>query len=206
MIASVKNILFDLGGVLIDIDYEKTIRSFRAIGFPHFEQMFSQLTADELFRKLETGKIPPKDFYKVMITIARTGVTEDEIRDAWNSMLLEFRKESILFLKPLAATYDLYLLSNTNQVHYEAFTQMLLTQTGYSSLEPFFKKAYFSHQIGRRKPDADAYDFVISDAGILPEETLFIDDTVKNIEAAAALGFQVHLLKPEERVEKLLQL
>jgi putative hydrolase of the HAD superfamily len=204
MNASVKNILFDLGGVLIDIDYEKTIRSFRTIGFPHFEQMFSQLTADELFQKLETGKILPKDFYKVMLSIARTGVTEDEIRDAWNSMLLEFRKESVLFLKLLSAQYDLYLLSNTNQIHYDAFTEMLLTETGYNSLEPLFKKAYFSHRIGRRKPNADSYEFVINDAGILPEETLFIDDTLMNIEAARKLGFHTHLLKPEERIEKIL--
>lgn len=199
-----KNILFDLGGVLIDIDYDKTIRNFRTLGFPHFEQMFSQLTADQLFRKLETGNISPDDFYTVMLSIAGTGVTRDEIEEAWNSMLIRFRKKSIDHLKVLAGQYDLYLLSNTNEIHYKAFTSMLLEETGYPGLEPFFKKSYFSHRIGLRKPDADAYAFVIQDANIVAEETLFIDDTIKNIEAARLMGFQTKLLNPEERIEKML--
>ena len=204
MATTTKNILFDLGGVLIDIDYEKTIRSFQAIGFPNFEHMFSQLTADELFRKLETGAVAPDDFYKVMVSVAKSNVSRSEITDAWNSMLIAFRKESIVALNTLKDKYDLYLLSNTNAIHYDAFTQMLTDETGYNALEPFFKKAYFSHRIGQRKPDAGSYEFVINDAGILAEETLFIDDTAMNIETARNLGFQTHLLKPNERIEILL--
>lgn len=200
---SFKNILFDFGGVLIDIDYQKTIRAFQELGFPRFEEMYSQLTADQIFSRLETGHISPEEFYDLLIPLSEKKITSDQIKEAWNTILVGYRKESLDFLIGLKQRYDLFLLSNTNSIHYEAFSAMLVADTGFNSLESFFKRAYFSHQIGLRKPHEEVYQYVIRDAGIRPEETLFIDDTVTNIEAASDLGFRVHLMKQDERIEEI---
>lgn len=201
--AFLKNIIFDLGGVLLSIDYNKTENAFIALGYPEFKKMYSQFTADELFVKLETGKISNADFLKILTAAHAGEVSPQQVTDAWNSMLLEWRQESLAFLKPLAKQYNLYLLSNTNAIHEEAFNTSLKIQTGLASIDGFFTKAYYSHKINLRKPDREVFEFVIEDAGIAPAETLFIDDSQNNIDAAAALGFKTRLLAAGEKIEEL---
>ncbi len=201
--AALKNIIFDLGGVLIDLDYKKTEDAFISLGYENFHTMYSQYTADELFRKLETGKISNEDFYKVAINAHAGSVTEEAIQAAWNAMLLSWRNESLLFLEKISTQYRIFLLSNTNAIHFEAFHRSLKEETGRESIEPLFTKAYWSHKIGLRKPDAEVFEFVAKDAGIRPEETLLIDDSENNIKKAAELGFKTHLLIAGELVEEL---
>lgn len=198
-----ENILFDLGGVLINLDFDRTTNAFRELGFQDFENMFSQFKADQLFEKLEKGQISSEDFYTVLQKVSRPGISNKLIEIAWNSMLLDFREESLAFLKELNKISNLYLLSNTNAIHFHAFNQILKDQIGESSLEPYFKKTYYSHLIGLRKPNNDIFEFVLKDAGISVEETLFIDDTRPNIETAHKMGFKTHLLLPGERIEDL---
>lgn len=198
-----QNIIFDLGGVLINLDFSKTTNAFHELGFPHFEEMFSQHKADQLFRKLEKGEISNSDFYEVMLKVGNDSITEVQIRHAWNSLLLDFRAESIGFLTQLKKEYKIYLLSNTNSIHLDAFNEILEKQMGLPSLDGLFTKAYYSHQIGLRKPDAEIFEFVLKDAGITATETLFIDDTSENTTAAAAAGIRSHLLLPGERIEQL---
>ncbi len=197
------NIIFDLGGVLINLDFDKTTNAFRELGFPHFENMFSQFKADQLFEKLEKGQLTREDFFTVLRKVGKEGISNLQIEIAWNSMLLDFREESLGFLSELSKTSNLFLLSNTNAIHFDAFNKILKEQTGKSSLDPFFQKTYYSHLISLRKPNNDIFDFVLKDAGINAEETLFIDDTSTNIEAAGKIGFLTHLLLPGERIEKL---
>ena len=201
--AELKNIIFDLGGVLINLDYKKTEDAFIRLGYENFHAMYSQYTADELFRKLETGKISDEDFYTITVKAHAGSVTEEAIRTAWNAMLLSWRKESLLFLEKISSQYRIFLLSNTNAIHFEAFHRSLKEETGRESIDPLFIKAYWSHRIGLRKPDADVFEFVAKDAGIRPEETLLIDDSEHNIKKAAELGFKTHLLTADERVEAL---
>ncbi len=200
---NIKNIIFDLGGVLINIDYDRTTNAFRDLGFPHFEKMYSQFIADQLFEKLEKGKITEEAFYKVMLAVGNRGITATDLKTAWNSMLLDFRKESLAFLKTLKNNHSLFLLSNTNSIHLEAVNVILKTQTGLDSLESLFTKSYYSHLIGFRKPNTDVFDFVLKDADLDPGETFFIDDSANNIETAKKLGFRTHLLLPGEKVEDL---
>ncbi|MEO6537644.1 MAG: HAD family phosphatase [Ferruginibacter sp.] len=200
--ANTKNIIFDLGGVLLNIDYQKTFDAFRQLGFTHFEHMYSQYTADALFKKLETGKISKEDFYKTLIN-QLPGISEQDITEAWNAMLLDFRLPSLNFLQTLSANHQLFLLSNTNAIHFPAFRQIFFQETGMVSIDDFFTKAYYSHLIKLRKPEKAVFEFVLQDAGILAAETLFIDDSYNNIEAAMSLGFSTHLLVAGETIETL---
>ncbi len=202
--AQLKNIIFDLGGVLLNIDYNKTEQAFKELGFDNFEEMYSQFTADELFANLETGKISNDDFYDKLTKEAKRNVTKEEIAGAWNKMLLTWRKESLAFIAKLNSKYKIYLLSNTNAIHLEAFNEILRKETGESEgIDKLFAKAYYSHKVNFRKPNDDIFNFVAKDADLKPEETLFIDDSRNNIEAAKKLGFKTHLLLADEKIEEL---
>ena len=198
-----KNIIFDLGGVLINLDFSKTTSAFLDLGFPHFEKMYSQFKVDQLFERLEKGLISDKDFYMVMLSVGHDALKAGHIRDAWNGLLLDFREESLKFLIKLKKDYNLFLLSNTNSIHLEAVNRILKQQTGYASLDFFFINCYYSHLMGLRKPAGEIYDFVLKDAGLKAAETLFIDDTPANIDAAQKKGFKTHLLLPGQKIEDL---
>jgi HAD superfamily hydrolase (TIGR01509 family) len=198
-----KNILFDMGNVLFSIDYKKTEDAFVELGYGNFSQMYSQFTADALFEKLETGKISTEDFYTKLIASHPEKITEQQITNAWNGMLLHWRMESLEFLKILAKKYKLYLLSNTNDIKLAAVNNMLKMETGKESIDDLFTTAYYSHKINLRKPNADIFEFIAKDAVINPQETLFIDDLKNNIATAAQLGFKTHLLLEGETIEGL---
>ncbi|MCH5599736.1 HAD family hydrolase [Niabella ginsengisoli] len=199
----IKNILFDFGGVFYNLDFKKTFEAFEKMGFSDFENMFSQYNADSLFQDLETGKITPAAFYTRIKEIAPKDVTDEQIRDAWNALLLGFRESSLDYLLELKKEYNLYLLSNTNQIHYEYFANQLSEQTKHKLLESFFIKAYYSQNVGLRKPDIEVFEFILKDAGIKPEETLFVDDSYTNFPNAEKLGMKIHLLKPDELIENI---
>ncbi|MFN0081797.1 MAG: HAD family hydrolase [Ferruginibacter sp.] len=198
-----KNILFDMGNVLFSIDYRKTQDAFEALGYNNFSEMYSQFTADALFEKLETGRISTEDFYTKLIASHPEKITEQQITNAWNGMLLHWRMESLDFLKILAKKYNLYLLSNTNDIHLAAVNSLLKMETGKDSIDDLFTKAYYSHKINLRKPNADIFEFIAKDADIDSQETLFIDDLENNIATAAQLGFKTHLLLEGETIEGL---
>lgn len=198
-----KNIIFDLGGVLLDIDYYKTEKAFQQLGFGHFKNMYSQYKANAVFEKLETGHISNQVFYDEMIKEANATINQQQIAQAWNAMLLNFRISSLDFLKELAKHYQLYLLSNTNAIHLQAFHKIFISQTGQASLDDYFTHAYYSHIVGLRKPDTDIFEFVLKDAGLYAAESIFIDDSFNNIDTAKKLGFKTHLLLPGEKIEDL---
>jgi glucose-1-phosphatase len=201
--AELKNIIFDLGAVLINIDYKKTESAFIKLGYENFEAMYSQLHSNEIFEKLETGKISNEDFYNELVALNPKNITPLQIKNAWNEILLDWRKESLRFLETLSTQYKLFLLSNTNAIHQEAFNISLLAETGRDTIDNLFTKAYYSHEIHLRKPNADIFEFVAKDASINIIETLFIDDSSNNIDTAKNLGFKTHLLLKGELIEKL---
>ena len=136
-----KNIIFDLGGVLLDIDFQKTIDAFKKLGIENFEEMFSQINADELFEKLETGNITEADFYSAIKSRTKTNISNAEIDGAWNALILKFRTESLQYLETLSKSYKLFLLSNTNIIHLQYFKQLFTEQTGKPMLDAYFNKA-----------------------------------------------------------------
>lgn len=199
-----KNILFDLGDVLIDIDFQKVKAAFENLGITEFDKQFSQLTASSLFENLETGKISETDFYKAIQQQSKVPLAETDIKNAWNAILLDFRAESMKRLQELKQTHRLFLLSNTNAIHLTEVNNILHRQLGINNLDVFFEKAYYSHVVGLRKPYRQVFDFVLKDAGIVASETMFIDDTPPNIETASQLGFSTRLLLKGERIETMI--
>ena len=200
---AIKNIIFDLGGVLLDIDYQKSIVAFEKLGLKNFEAMFSQIKADELFEKLETGHVSDADFYAAIKERTEIQLTNEEIDHAWNALILNFRKESLDLLIKLSANYKLYLLSNTNSIHLKYFKKLFTKKTGKPLLDNYFGKAWYSNEIGLRKPGKQIFEFILNQENINAGETLFIDDTLINIETAQKLGFKTHHLLPTERIEFL---
>ncbi len=199
----IKNIVFDLGDVLLNLDYNKTIRSFKDVGYTDFEKMYTQFKGNKVFDNLETGLISEPLFYEYMLEAGNGLVTKQQVTDSWNAMLLDFRVGSLAFLKEITQTHRIYLLSNTNAIHKIAFEETLRKQTGARSLDEYFHKTYYSHMVGLRKPNEDIFRYVLQDAGIIAAETLFVDDLAANVETADRLGFRTHQLLKGERIENL---
>ena len=198
----IKNIVFDLGGVLLDIDYHLTSQAFEKLGFSDFKKMYSQYAADELFENLETGKVTNDDFF-IKLKSIKSEVTSLQIAEAWNAMLLRFRTNSFDYIEQLSGNYKIFLLSNTNAIHHAAFSKLFESKYN-RSMDAYFTKAYYSHQIGLRKPNQNIFDFVLKDASIKAHETLFIDDSFNNIETAEKLNWETHLLQKEELIENVI--
>ncbi|NSL89340.1 HAD family hydrolase [Chitinophaga solisilvae] len=194
----IKNIIFDLGGVILNIDYKLTSEAFQKLGVTNFDELYSQFHGSDLFNGLETGHVSTAEFLQEMQQHVPAGVTPEQITTAWNAMLLDFPLQRLQLLQQLRQYYGLYLLSNTNAIHLDAFHKILQESRGIPSLATFFDRAYYSHLMGHRKPDAASYQMVLDENGLKAAETLFIDDTLPNIEGAKAVGLQtLHLQAPK---------
>ncbi len=200
---NIKAIIFDLGGVLLNIDFKKVSDSFKVLGVDTFDEMYSQSEVNMLFENLEIGKISEDEFCNAINKHSGKSILSNDITTAWNSILLDFRMESLAYLKTLKNKYKLFLLSNTNTIHLQAFNKIFDKSIGQGTFNSFFDKAYYSHEIGLRKPDAAAYLYVLNENNLLPQETLFIDDTLKNIKGAEAVGFQTIFLSDGKKIENL---
>lgn len=194
----IKHIIFDLGGVILNINYQLTSQAFKDLGAKDFDQLYNQFHANALFEDLETGRVTPEEFLGKIKEHLPEGTTDEQIVDAWNAMLLDFPVARLQLLQQLRNHYDLFLLSNTNAIHLEALNRILEKERGIPSLAVFFDRSYYSHLIGYRKPEKEAYQVILDQNGLKPEHTLFIDDTLPNIDAANALGIQtIHLQAPK---------
>ncbi len=192
----IKNIIFDLGGVLLNIDYSKPLHAFQKLGINVNEQFYSQSRQSEVFDLLEIGKISEMDFVSFIQEKSEMKISYQDVIDAWNSILLDFPIRRLQILQQLQLHYNLYLLSNTNEIHEKAFNQILFQTCGYPTLAVFFDKIYLSHRIGLRKPDPAIFELVIKENRLNKNETLFIDDSYQHIESAEKIGLKtIHLSK-----------
>ena len=182
-----KNILFDLGGVLYHISYLKTIEAFKNLGIENAQDIYSQKQQSQIFDLFETGKISEEDFFAHLKQFS-TKFSTKELRTAWNTMLIGMPQEYLQLLKSLKKKYNLYLLSNANVTHIKHVKSDLLINNGIENLESLFDKAYFSHEIGMRKPHVETFEWVLQDAGIKANETLFVEDSIQHIEGAKLAG------------------
>ena len=188
-----KNILFDLGGVILDINVQATLKGFYELGFPAELMQYPHAMTTDLFFKYETGKLDTKLFRNEIRKTTGVKLTDQAFDEAWNAMLVRIPQERAALLKVLSKRYNLYMLSNTSELHVRVFEKMYLDAAG-EPMQQVFKKIYYSHEIGWHKPDHEAWEYVIKDAGIKPEETLFLDDNIHNIKASQELGFQaIHI-------------
>ncbi len=199
----IKNIIFDLGGVFIDIDYNKTAQAFEKLGITNFNDHFSQHSASNLFQKLEMGFITVDEFYNSFRSSTQSNLTNKEIAEAWNAMLGTFSIDCLQWLVEISSKYKLFLFSNTNQIHFDGFMKIFETTTGERSFDGYFYKTYYSHTAGFRKPNKESFLKILELESIIAEETLFIDDTPLNIDGAKAAGLQTLLLQKPSDLFKL---
>jgi glucose-1-phosphatase len=195
---NIKNIIFDLGGVILNIDYHLTIDAFKNLGFENFDSVFTQKKQTGIFDQLDKGLISPEKFRDGVRELSGKPFTNQQIDDAWNAMLLDFPIHRLELLKMVHNQYKTYLLSNTNQIHIEVYNQILEKTFGVKDLSPFFEKEYYSHIIHMRKPHAEVYQLILNQNNLKPEETLFIDDTEQHVIGAKEVGLNAYHLKLTE--------
>lgn len=199
----IRNMIFDFGGVICNIDVSITEKAFVNLGIRQFDRAYSVTERDSFFGSFETGKITPNQFREVLKQHFDKPVTGEEIDHAWNALLQDIPASRIDLLRRLSTSYRLFLLSNTNEIHYTKYLKDLQTIYGVSGFGELFEKAYFSHQIGLRKPFRDVFDFVVNDAGLKQDETLFIDDSTQHVEGARKAGLMAYHLTDEEDITDL---
>ena len=199
--AITKNLIFDLGNVLYDIDFTKMYAAFDELGIPNFENHFTLNKSDQIFFDLELGLISEQQFCEGFNALYNLDLQKQQIIAAWNSLLIGYRKESIEWVKKHNGKYATFLYSNTNQIHYDYFIPQFDQEMG-GNFENLFKTPYFSHKMGQRKPDPASFMHILEKEGLIAEETIFIDDNEPNVIAAASVGLQVLYLQPGMTVEK----
>jgi len=198
------NIIFDLGGVLLNINPQRTIESFGRLGM---EKLIGDkgLSYDhEIFYLMEQGKVTPEEFRNGIRKLIPKEVTDDQIDDAWNAMLLNFPTVRVELLQNLRKDFNIYLFSNTNAIHVQRYHSIFRNEYGFE-VSSLFDFLYHSNEIGYRKPSVESFKKVIRLSGIKPEETLFIDDSAANVEGAIASGLKGFWLQPGQKVEELFQ-
>jgi glucose-1-phosphatase len=197
--ASLKNIIFDFGGVICDLHIWKTEEKFLAFGAPADDTAGSKEKGEADFEvlsaALETGMITPSHFCSAIRKFYRSAPPDEEILDAWNALLTRIPAERIRLLESLRKSYRIFLLSNSNLIHYTSFRQDFEEDFGYRDFDELFERAWFSFRIGLKKPDPAIFAHVLKDKNLNPAETLFIDDTLMHVETARTLGIRGHHLR-----------
>jgi putative hydrolase of the HAD superfamily len=200
----IKNIIFDLGGVLNNIDPQKTIEAFGQLGM---EQLIGEkgLTFDhDIFYQMEQGKVTPEEFRNGVRKLLPGKVTDDQIDTAWNAMLLDFPEVRVKLIQKLRDKFTVYLFSNTNAIHVAKYQSNFRKEHG-SEVSSLFERVFHSNEIGYRKPSPEAFLEITRLSGICPEVSLFIDDSLQNVEGAISCGLKGYWLKPGEKVEEIFQ-
>lgn len=198
----IKNIIFDWGGVISNIDYHETVDAFKKLGLENFDEIYTQLKQTELFDKLEIGTMEPQEFRAKIREMLSHNPTDEEIDAAWTAMLLDLPKERLDLLEKVKENYQIYLLSNTNIIHVTRYSKYLDKVYGHKNFENLFIKAYYSHDVGMRKPHVEIFHHVLKENNLEATETLFIDDTPQHIEGAKKAGLHAfHLKKPLQIIE-----
>lgn len=197
----IKNIIFDFGGVIINISHQQVENAFKALGVSNFEALFNQATQAKLFQQFEKGEITTSQFRDRIRELTSLNVSDDKLDDAWNLIIGDYPPQRIDLLNQINNNYRLFLLSNTNSIHYDYYIPKFESEYGYS-FGSLFEKTYWSFKFGKRKPDLDSYKQLIAENQLIKGETLFIDDSVQNIEAAQKAGLKtVHLINDVEITE-----
>lgn len=190
----VEAIILDFGGVLYNIDYDAPARAFEALGMQNFKEIYSQAAQTDLFDRLEVGSISNDDFLKALQQYTPDGTTIEEVLHAWNVILLDIPKYRIDFVHRLKSRYRMFLLSNTNAIHVEAFERDIDETMGLDYFRSAFEQIHYSNVLGKKKPYPETYLHVCALHGLDPAKTLFIDDSVQHVRGALKAGlFSYHL-------------
>jgi len=202
MLQGIKNIIFDLGGVIYAIDYQATISAFKGLGIKNFEQIYAKAGQSNLFDALETGRISKAEFLREIKGYLNSSISDDDVINAWNAMLIDFMPDALKCLKALNGDYRIFLLSNTNEIHIKEIKSRV-GKAFYTEFCQLFEEVYLSHDLGLRKPNTEVFRHIISEKDLNPSETLFIDDSPQHVEGAVQAGLKAYHLKNDDRISQL---
>ena len=188
---NIKNIVFDLGGVLIDLDFERALKAFMKAGFKNIEEQLQSFNREGIFMQYELGNISSDEFRAAIREKDCVALTDREIDDMWNLVLVGIPHEKLKLILELRGKYMVYLLSNTNKIHWDYTCNNAFTYHGFR-VNDYFEETFLSFEMHLAKPDKAIFEKMLHDANLLPEETLFIDDSEANCKAAAEVGIHAH--------------
>jgi putative hydrolase of the HAD superfamily len=201
----IKNIIFDYGNVIFEIDFETLQESFRNLGIKNVESIFAHSGQNPLFDRFDKGLIDASEFREGVRKLSGIeSLADNEIDEAWNSLLIGVPKGNHELLLHLKVNYRTFLLSNNNEIHYASILTHLKEDYDLENNSIFFEKDYYSHLMGMRKPNEDIFEHVIDEQGLVPEETLFIDDSPQHLETAKRLGLKTVLFSSPRELKKLI--
>ena len=200
----IKNIIFDLGAVIINIDVPLAYKAFSSLNNQSVEEIKKKFEASGINQEYEKGNINDADFLNSIRKELGINATDSQITDAWNALLMDLPEERIERIRQLRTKYNLYLLSNTNIIHINSINNILQKNFGIESIKHMFDKAYLSYEIGLIKPYEDIYEYVLKDSNLNKEETVFLDDNADNIKGADKVGIHtIHVTAPHTMIELL---
>lgn len=194
----IDTILLDLGGVIIDVDYTRTAQEFAELGHGDFDALYSKAKQSSLFDDFETGQLSSAGFCDQVRALVSKDLTDLQIINAWNAMLGSVPTERLELIERLKTRYQVLLLSNTNAIHIPAFEHILHTENGITDFKKLFEGAYYSCEIGLRKPNSNAFHYVLKRHNADPSKTLFIDDSKQHVQGALEAGLHATHLQLEK--------
>jgi len=188
---NIKNIVFDLGGVLVDLDFKSAINGLQKAGFANVKEQLQAFDREGIFQKFELGEMTAEEFRSAIRENSTVTLTDEEVDALWNLMLLEIPREKLELILDLRGKYMVYLLSNTNSIHWDYVCKNAFNYRGFR-VSDYFEKTFLSFEMHLAKPDKAIFERMLEDANLLAEETLFIDDSEANCKAAAEVGIHAH--------------
>jgi putative hydrolase of the HAD superfamily len=200
----IKNLVFDFGGVLVDLDRQRCIEQFQQIGLENVHQLVSDSFKEGFFQKYELGLISTAEFRNHIRSLSSKSVTDADIDAAWCSFLCSIPAHKLSLLLSLREKYMVYLLSNTNDLHWQWSVEHLFPYKGFD-VNSYFEKIYLSFEMHLAKPDINIFKTMTNDAGIEPDETLFIDDSIDNCLTAESFGIHSFVAKNDDDWTRLFE-
>jgi glucose-1-phosphatase len=191
-----KAVIFDFGNVIINIELQRIYNTFAKFTSKSPAYIEKRLEEDQIFRRYESGQFNDEEFREVIRQTLGFPLSDKEIDTSWNAILLDIPTDRIELIKNIRLKFPIYLLSNTNNIHIEASNLYLKKQHSIENLDLLFDKVFLSYQMGMWKPDVEIYHTVLKQIKLQPHEALFLDDNLKNIESAKAIGMQTILVEP----------
>lgn len=200
-----KTLIFDLGNVIIDIDYQTTVAEFQKIAVTDFNEILSYTSQIGLFDQFEKGKFSAEQFRDEVRRFLLPTVTDEQINNAWNAILINYPEAKFKMLKELKQQYRTYALSNINEIHADSINKAVMNKFNAGGMGDYFHGLYYSNEMGFRKPEKEIYELIITKENLIPAETFFVDDKIENIEAAKTFGLQAYQLTERDELFELLK-
>ena len=185
---TIKNIIFDLGNVIINIDFDLTYQAFAKITNKNLEEVYNSFDKLDLWDKYEKGQLSNQEFINTLREALEITVDDKEIIAAWNALLLDIPQKRIDRILALKKKYRIFILSNTSDLHILDVNRILKETRGIENLRHLVEKLYYSYEMGMRKPSDEIYLSVLKDSNLAAEETLFLDDNFDNVIGARKIG------------------